>query len=73
MAPDNDEEARLRTVALQNASGQAVRSLPLGARINFSPAEPITFGLFAAYEFEQVARNSENDFLSGRITATVLW
>jgi hypothetical protein len=61
------------TVALQNASGQAVRSLPLGARINFSPAEPITFGLFAAYEFEQVARNSENDFLSGRITATLLW
>ncbi len=61
------------TVALQNATGQAVRSLPLGLRVNCSPAEPIALGLFAGYEFEKVARNSEHDFITGRITATLLW
>jgi hypothetical protein len=61
------------TIALQNASGKAIRSWPVGLRANFSPAEVFTLGVFAGYETTKVARNSEHDFLSGRVTATLLW
>jgi hypothetical protein len=61
------------TVAMQNGPGKALRSLPLGAAVNSSPVEPLTFGLFVGVETQQSARNSRHDFLTGRLTATLLW
>lgn len=61
------------TVAMQNSPGKALRSLPLGATVNLSPVEPLTFGLFVGYETQKAARNSEHDFVAGRLTATLLW
>jgi hypothetical protein len=61
------------TVAMQNSPGKALRSLPLGAAVNLSPVEALTFGLFAGFETQKVARNAKHDSLAGRLTATLLW
>lgn len=61
------------TVAMRNGSGKRLRSLPLGATVNLSPADPLTLGLFAGVETQKTARNSEHDLLAGRLTATLLW
>jgi len=61
------------TVAMQNSPGKALRSLPIGATINMNPVDPLTLGLFVGFETQKVARNSEHDFLAGRLTATLLW
>lgn len=61
------------TVALQNSPGKALRSLPIGAAVNTNPVEPLTLGLFLGFETQKAARNSEHDFLAGRLTATLLW
>lgn len=61
------------TVALQNSPGGALRSLPLGVAVNLNPVEPLTLGLFAGIETKMAARNSQHDFLAGRLTATLLW
>jgi hypothetical protein len=61
------------TVALQNFTGCGLRSLPLGAVANLQLAKPFTLGLFLGYEFQDEARNARHDFLTGRLTATLLW
>jgi hypothetical protein len=61
------------TVAIKNSPGKALRSLALGPTATYSPWEPFTVGLFVGYEFQKSARNSEHDFLAGRVTVTYLW
>ncbi len=58
------------TAALQNSPGKTVRGLPVGAVANFSPCELVTFGLFVGVETQRAARNSEHDYLTGRLTST---
>jgi hypothetical protein len=61
------------SVALQNSPESALRSLSVGPRSNWSPVEAFTLGLYVGYESQEIARNSENDFVAGRATATLLW
>lgn len=65
-------EAEL-TVALKNAPGGALRSLAVGPRVTVSPTEALALGLFVGYESQASARQSTDDFLAGRFTATLLW
>ena len=61
------------TVAMKNGPDDKLRSWPVGARVNWSPVEQAAFGLFVAFETKKQARNSEDDFMSGRLTATYYW
>jgi hypothetical protein len=61
------------TVALQNITGRALRSLPIGAVANVQLAPPVTLGLFLGYETRGEARNARHDFIAGRLTATLIW
>ena len=61
------------TVAIKNSPGKALRALPIGAAANWSPADVFTLGLFVGVETQASARNAQHDFLSGRLTASVLF
>jgi hypothetical protein len=61
------------TVALANSPRKHLRSFPAGVAANWSPCEPITFGLFAGVETQKSAWNGDHDWLAGRLTATLLW
>jgi hypothetical protein len=61
------------TVAIKNAPPSALRSLAFGPRMNWSPADPLTLGLFLGYESRESARNSEHDVLAGRASIALLW
>jgi hypothetical protein len=61
------------TVAVKNSAGDAVRSWPVGVVTNMELAPTFTLGAFIGYETQPEARNSRNDSLAGRLTATALW
>jgi len=61
------------TLAIQNGAGKTLRSLPVGAGVNFAPVEAATFGAFVGYETQPIARNAEGDVASVRLTATFLF
>jgi hypothetical protein len=61
------------TVALKNAPGKSLRSLPVGGRLNLAFMPELTLGLFLGYETQESGRNSEQDSVTGRITVVYLW
>jgi hypothetical protein len=60
------------TVAVQSSAGD-VRSWPFGVVTNVQLTRTFTVGAFIGYESQREARNSRNDWLAGRLTATALW
>jgi hypothetical protein len=60
-------------VALGNAPGSALRSVPLGGVLNLSPIAALTLGVFVGYELRPIARQSSLDALTGRLTLTEVW
>jgi hypothetical protein len=61
------------TVAVQNAAGDCLRSLPFGVVGNVQLLRAFTLGLFLGYETQREARNARHDVIAGRLTATALW